>query len=102
MTKRGVLADLRWEIIRPLLPRPLQKGPRTPGRPVREQSAIANVLRWLLSTAAPWRDLCERLGPWRTAYHHFNRWGGTGVFDRITKARQACQAGDGYSGWDLW
>lgn len=102
MTKRHELTDEQWEIIRPLLPRPRQKGPGKPGRPVRDQRIIANALFWILLTGAPWRDLPERFGPWRTAYHHFNRWRSTGVFDRIIKALQIRLDRDGYIDWDLW
>jgi transposase len=47
--------------LEPLLPRP----PRT-GRPPKDHRVIVNALPWLLATGAPWRDLPERYGPWRT------------------------------------
>lgn len=35
---------------------------------------------WILCTGAPWRDLPERYGSWKTAYTSFSRWTATGVW----------------------
>lgn len=34
-------------------------------------------------SGAPWRDLPERYGPWKTVYNRFNRWSKSGVIKII-------------------
>ena len=53
---------------------------------VDDHHAISGRCSTGLRTGAPWRDLPERLGPWQTVYHYFNRWREEGVFDRILEA----------------
>ena len=38
---------------------------------------------WLGKTGAPWRDLPERYGPWRTVATRFYRWTKSGLWQRI-------------------
>jgi transposase len=38
---------------------------------------------WILRTGAPWHDLPERYGPWRTAASRFYRWQKAGVFQQL-------------------
>lgn len=38
---------------------------------------------WILKTGAPWRDLPERYGNWKTVYSRFRRWQKAGIWDRI-------------------
>ncbi len=42
-----------------------------------------NGIFWVLCSGAPWRDLPERYGQWKTIYNHFNRWSKTGVMNSI-------------------
>jgi transposase len=58
---RGDLTNEQCERLRPLLPP--QKARR--GRPPKDHRPIVNGLLWLNRTAAPWRDLPERYGPWQ-------------------------------------
>jgi len=37
----------------------------------------------VLCSGAPWRDLTERYGPWKTIYNRFNRWSKSGVINII-------------------
>jgi transposase len=83
MAKHYELTDEQCEIIRPVLPRPRRKGPGKPGRLVRDQRTIANALFWILLTGTPWR----------TAYHHFNRWRSSGAFDRASRRRRSAGTG---------
>ncbi|HEX6015306.1 MAG TPA: transposase [Geminicoccaceae bacterium] len=57
---RHELTDGEWASLEPLLPK------RRTGRPPKEHRAIVNALLWLAKAGAPWRDLPERFGPWRT------------------------------------
>ncbi|EGI91017.1 putative transposase [Shigella dysenteriae 155-74] len=38
---------------------------------------------WVLCSGAPWRDLPERYGSWKTVYNRFNRWSKSGVINII-------------------
>jgi transposase len=38
---------------------------------------------WKLRTGAPWRDLPERYGPWKTCHERLRRWSADGTWDRI-------------------
>lgn len=44
---------------------------------------IINGMFWVLCPGAPWRDLPERYGPWKTVYNRFNRWSKSGVINII-------------------
>lgn len=44
---------------------------------------IINGMFWVLCSGAPWRDLPERYGPWKTVYNRFNRWSKSGVINII-------------------
>ena len=58
---RHARTDREWGRLAPLLPR----RPRT-GGPPKDRRLIIDALLWLSRTGAPWRDLPERFGPWRT------------------------------------
>ena len=44
---------------------------------------MINAILWKLRTGAPWRDLPERYGPWKTAHERLRRWTADGTWDRI-------------------
>ena len=50
---------------------------------------MLNGLLWRLKTGAPWRDLPEQFGSWRTVYSRYRRWQQAGVWERILAALQA-------------
>jgi transposase len=81
---RGDLTNAQWERLQALLP------PQNPkrGRPAVEQRRLLNGLFWILRTGAPWRDLPEPYGPWRTAASRFSRGQKAGLFRRILAALQ--------------
>jgi transposase len=43
---------------------------------------ISGIL-WKLRTGAPWRDLPERYGPWKTCHELLRRWSADGTWDGI-------------------
>ncbi len=88
--RRHELTDEQWERLEPLLP---AQRPQT-GRPNKDHRAVLNGILWILRTGAPWRDLPERYGSWRTIYSRFRRWRQVGVWDRILNALQAEAAHD--------
>ena len=52
-------------------------------------------MMWRLRTGAPWRDLPERYGPWKTIYDRFNASRKSGLIDRILERLQARLNADG-------
>lgn len=38
---------------------------------------------WKPATGAPWRDVPERYGSWKTCYERLRRWQADGTWDRI-------------------
>ncbi|MEU4818263.1 MULTISPECIES: IS5 family transposase [Micromonospora] len=81
--RRGELTDEAWAVIAPLLPEP--GGAR--GR-WRDHRQVINGILWKLRTGAPWRDLPERFGPWKTCHERLRRWTADGTWDRILAAAQ--------------
>ncbi|MBP2184588.1 transposase [Amycolatopsis magusensis] len=44
---------------------------------------MINAVLWHERTGAPWRDLPERYGPWKTAHERLRKWTADGTWDRI-------------------
>lgn len=54
-----------------------------PGRPWRSHRQSINGILWILNSGAPWRDLPERYGSWKTIYDRFRRWQRDGTLAKI-------------------
>lgn len=80
MTRRYELTDQEWEQIVPLLP--AEKNSR-PGRPSKDNRLMINAMVWIVRSGAPWRDLPERYGPWKSVYSRFRKWIEDGILDNI-------------------
>lgn len=96
--KRHELTDEQWELVEALLP---QRTAQT-GRKPRDPRQMLNAILWVLRTGAPWRDLPERFGPWKTVYHYFCSWRDDHTFERILEALQIRLDRQGQIDWDLW
>ena len=42
-----------------------------------------NAVIWIAKTGAPWRDLPERYGSWKTIYNRFRRWSQKELWQKI-------------------
>src|SRR6476646_4167386 len=78
MPGRGELTDAAWAVLAPLLP---QNGKR--GKQWTDHRQVINGILWKLRTGAPWRDLPERYGPWKTAHERLRIWTADGTWERI-------------------
>src|SRR5215211_418296 len=89
---RTDLTDQEWERLAPLLPS--SQGKR--GGQYKEHRLVLNGILWVLRTGAPWRDLPERYGPWKTCHDRLLRWQRQGRWEGILQAlqRDADAAGD--------
>ena len=75
---RGEVTDKAWARIEPLLPPMSGRGRRW-----RDHRQVLNAILWKLRTGAPWRDLPERYGPWKTAHERLRLWTADGTWQRI-------------------
>jgi transposase len=64
--------------IEPLLPAPGRRSGRW-----RDHRQVVNGILWKLRTGAPWRDIPERYGPWKTCHERLRRWSADGTWDRL-------------------
>ncbi|ETK29550.1 putative transposase [Paenibacillus larvae subsp. larvae DSM 25719] len=46
---------------------------------------MLNAMLWVARSGAPWRDLPEHYGSWKTVYTRFRRWQMAGIWDEILK-----------------
>lgn len=58
--------------------------PYRTGRPSSLDNRTAlNAILWLMRSGAPWRDLPERYGSWKTVYSRFRAWVSSGLFEQV-------------------
>ena len=93
---RGDLTNEQWAQLEPLLP---PQKPKT-GRPNAEHRRMLNGMLWILRTGAPWRDLPEHYGPWRSVASRFYWWRESGVWDRALSALQIQANAEGRLDWE--
>src|SRR5579863_7192678 len=91
--RRHELSDEKWSRLEPLLP----KGRR--GRAAQNLRRTVNGIVWLDKTGAPWRDLPERYGPWRTVASQFYRWVRAGVWEHLLAQVQQQADAQGHLDW---
>lgn len=78
--KRYEIRDEEWERVKDLLPSDkLEKQ----GRPPKPNRDMLNAILWIARSGAPWRDLPEHYGSWKTVYNKFNKWAKEGVFEKV-------------------
>ncbi len=62
---------------------------------------VINGVLWKLRTGAPWRDLPERYGSWKTVYSRFVRWRRDGTWDRLLTQVQTKSDAVGEIIWEV-
>lgn len=80
MNRRHALIDDQWELIEDIFGEPAETG-----RPRADRRNVVDGSFWILRTGAPWRDLPERYGKWKTVHDLFRRWSYDGTFDEILR-----------------
>ena len=81
--KRYEATDDQWKRIKNLLPP--EQNPNG-GRRGKDNRQMFNAMLWIARSGAPWRDLPEYYGPWKSVYTRFRRWQSAGVFDRALES----------------
>jgi len=79
MSKRHRVSNEEWSKIEPLLP--TKKHPA--GRPSMGSRELIDAMLWIFKTGAPWRDLPEHHGNWKTVYNNFCKWRDAGVWEKV-------------------
>lgn len=95
--KRYELTDAQWQEIEAVMPTSASRG-----RPWKDHRQMVNGILWVLHSGAPWRDLPERYGSWKTVYERFRRWRDEGFFDRLLERLHLRLDEEGLIDWDLW
>jgi transposase len=75
------LTDAPWALLEPLFPDRSHHG--QPGRPFHDHRPLLNGILWHLHTGAPWPDVPDRYGSWKTVYDRFNRGRKEGTWAQI-------------------
>jgi transposase len=94
---RTDLTDQEWERLAPLLPS--SEGKR--GGQYKDHRQVLNGILWVLRTGAPWRDLPERYGPWKTCHDRLVRFRRLGVWERVLQAVQGEADAAGTLEWSV-
>ncbi|GLV93184.1 IS5 family transposase [Streptomyces sp. JL7001] len=94
MSVRLVISDVMWGRIEPLMPADPIRGRRWA-----EHRRTLEAIAWKYRTCAPWRDLPEELGSFKTAHKRLLRWAIDGTWARIFAAVLASADADGDIGW---
>ncbi len=76
---RWMLRKEDWEKIQGVLPS--QKGKQ--GRPREDDHRVIEGILWVMRTGAPWRDMPEEFGSWKTVYTRFYRWSKAGLWEKM-------------------
>jgi transposase len=79
VTRTGVLSDVMWARVEPLLPS--SEGLR--GGRWSDHRRVIEAIVWRYRTGSPWRDLPECFGPWQTVWKRHDRWAADGTWDRL-------------------
>ena len=96
--KRHELSDQQWELLAPFFP----PRPRKRGGQWKDDRTVLNGIFWRLNTGAPWRDLPERYGKWKTVHDRVSELRKSGLLDRILEALQLRLDAQGLIDFDLW
>lgn len=96
--RRYELADEQWAKIADLFPS--SEGKR--GGQWLDHRMIMNGMFWVLCSGAPWRDLPERYGKWKTVYDRFRDYRISGFFDGILERLLLKLNEEGLIDFELW
>lgn len=78
------LTNEQWEVIEPLIPKPVKKDGR--GRPRKNPREVLNGILWILRTGAPWPELPDKYPSFQTCHRRFQEWVRNGTLENILKA----------------
>lgn len=74
----------QWNAFQPHLP----ANPRR-GHPYADHRQVLNGILWRIKVGAPWRDIPDRYGLWRTCHDRLARWERDGTWLRLLTSATA-------------
>src|SRR6476469_7839351 len=77
--KRHEVSDQQWELLAPFFP----PRPRKRGGQWKDDRTMLNGIFWRLNTGAPWRDVPDRYGKWKTIHDRFSQMRQRGLLDHL-------------------
>ena len=77
MQRRYEISDEQWNKIKHMFPK------AKTGRPGKDLRLMFNAVLWITCSGAPWRDLPERFGSWKTVYSRFCKWRDEGTLLKV-------------------
>ena len=95
--KRHELSDAQWAALAPFFPANGKRGGQW-----KDHRTVLNGILWRLNTGAPWRDLPDRYGKWKTVHDRLTKLRASGLLDRLLAALQLRLDERGLIDWDLW
>ena len=69
------LTNAQWEYLKPMLPKPAQRG-----RPPTDLRPVIDAIFYVVKGGIPWRYLPAGFPPWQTVYGIFRRWKREGLW----------------------
>lgn len=81
MARRYALRDDQWERIKDLLPG--RAG--SVGMTAKDNRLFVEAVPYRYRAGIPWRNLPERLEPWKVVHTRSSRWARSGVWERVFK-----------------
>ncbi len=75
--------------------------PSTGRPPSRSKRQLINGIRWRTRVGAPWREMPERYGPWKSVYDLFRRWSRNGTWAQILASLQSVADASGLITWQV-
>jgi putative transposase len=63
------LTDAQWDFLKPMLPKPSQRG-----RPPTDRRRIMDAILYQVKCGNPWHYLPTDFPPWKTVYHILRQW----------------------------
>ena len=94
---RYELTDEQWFLIQHIFP-----GNGKPGGQWLDHRSIVNGIFWILSSGAPWRDLPERYGSYKTVHRRLLKWRKDGTWERVLKRLRVELDQRGLLDWEQW
>jgi putative transposase len=81
MVRRYEISESHWDQIEHLLPGKASD----PGRTAKDNRNFINGVLWVLRSGAPWADLPERYGKYKSVHKRYGRWCHCGIWEKIFK-----------------
>jgi transposase len=60
---------------------------------------VINGILWRIDNGAPWDQVPQRYGPYKTCYHRFSQWDRDGTWQRVLRQLQAQADAAGELDW---